>query len=386
MKRGQAAVEFVVLFGLGILILIPILLMLFSETRTQHEAAEEAKINDMGNQIIDQIASINRLGRGSWLTFEYSIPEGVTNVRIQGNELVISYITADGPKEAVYYSEVDLEGAGMVFDDIQPGINKVKLESRGTYVCISGEAETCGSDEHGCENGVDDDNDYCIDQLDRDCLNEFGVYNSTWNETGIEGCVESTCGNGVIDNPDEMCDLTDTGDENCASQGFPGGELVCNQNCTDFDNSSCWQCGNGVIENFPGIWEEECDIDSYPPGTNCMQFIDPESSNNYDGGSVGCDNENCVMNLSACWRCGNGLLEGSDGAPQIEQCEIDLATGGTDPDTGHLAACNWGYDDPNDMRCDRTTECQCEFDSGSPIFSKEPPHEDPHPGGMLPGG
>lgn len=47
----------------------------------------------------------------------------------------------------------------------------------------------------------------------------------------------STCGNGVI-NSGEQCDGSDLGGANCSSQGFSGGTLSCNANCT-FNTSAC---------------------------------------------------------------------------------------------------------------------------------------------------
>lgn len=53
-------------------------------------------------------------------------------------------------------------------------------------------------------------------------------------------CVTEFCGDGIINNVNEVCDDGNLGGESCISQGFPlGGSLFCEPNCETFDTSFC---------------------------------------------------------------------------------------------------------------------------------------------------
>ncbi|MBU0980928.1 MAG: hypothetical protein KJ709_09065 [Nanoarchaeota archaeon] len=67
---------------------------------------------------------------------------------------------------------------------------------------------------------------------------------------------KSICGNGVVEE-DEDCDLEDLGDQDCALQGFDGGELACGDDCSLY-TSSCWtnSCGesdDGIEAGLKGV-------------------------------------------------------------------------------------------------------------------------------------
>jgi hypothetical protein len=65
------------------------------------------------------------------------------------------------------------------------------------------------------------------------------------------------CGDGVRNQPGEVCDGTDLGGATCQSVGFLGGTLACQSDCR-FDASGCTGvpfCGDGVINRV----EEQCD-------------------------------------------------------------------------------------------------------------------------------
>ena len=50
------------------------------------------------------------------------------------------------------------------------------------------------------------------------------------------------------------------------TQGFDGGTLLCRGDCSVFDTSNCYECGNGVIEP-----SEECDGMDFG-GLSCADY------------------------------------------------------------------------------------------------------------------
>ena len=74
-----------------------------------------------------------------------------------------------------------------------------------------------------------------------------GTLGCTADCTGFDtsGCTSGpVCGDNAAE-PPEVCDGTDLAGEDCASQGFAGGTLGCNADCTGFDTSGCTGGGPG---------------------------------------------------------------------------------------------------------------------------------------------
>jgi len=125
------------------------------------------------------------------------------------------------------------------------------------------------------------------------------------------------CGNNMAEgaeegvDPPELCDGTDLRGENCQTQGYDLGTLACNSTCDGYDMGDCRdaECGDGTVE----AWEE-CE----PGGETDMtcRYFEYEEGDMYDEGDLACHAagtaEECHWDLSGCiaWICGNGVIEG----------------------------------------------------------------------------
>lgn len=116
----------------------------------------------------------------------------------------------------------------------------------------------------------------------------------------VEGGGE--CGNGVQEDG-EACDGGDLGGATCESEGFGGGGLACNDDCT-LDTSNCTACGNGVADEG-----EECDGSDLGEHSNCADL----NLGNADE-PLTC-NEACMYDFGECSGCGDGVVT------DPEQCE-----------------------------------------------------------------
>lgn len=108
--------------------------------------------------------------------------------------------------------------------------------------------------------------------------------NTTPGDGCNANCLIEFCGDGLVNNAGaESCDGADLAGEDCVSQNFAGGTLLCSASCS-FDTSGCIAsvCGDGIFDANEG-----CD-----------------DGNLIDGD--GCDS-NCTLTA-----CGNGILTGSE--------------------------------------------------------------------------
>jgi hypothetical protein len=139
--------------------------------------------------------------------------------------------------------------------------------------------------------------------------------------TGVPVCGDNTA-EGV-----EVCDGTDLAGEDCVSQGFTGGTLACTANCT-FDTSGCTGgpvCGDNIAEGT-----EVCDGTDLA-GENCV-------SQGFTGGTLACT-DNCTFDTSGCTSgpvCGDGVAEAPEDCDGTDLADEDCVSQGF---TGGTLAC-----------------------------------------------
>ncbi len=146
------------------------------------------------------------------------------------------------------------------------------------------------------------------------------------------GCMP-VCGDGVVQDG-ETCDGDDLDGETCQSLFGQEGTLGCSDTCV-YDDSGCHVCGDRQID--PG---EDCDtlpMDGKGLWTTCEELFGRNFS-----GEVVCGDD-CTMDTSMCFECGNGVIEG------LEDCDGARLGGTTCEDLG---------EPPGTLGC---TE-QCTFD------------------------
>lgn len=127
----------------------------------------------------------------------------------------------------------------------------------------------------------------------------------------IDACVlkpVTNCGNGKLDD-DEFCDgtkfLDNTNQCSDWSNKYASGIVTCNSDCT-INESACvsHRCGDGILDEA----NELCDGTKFLDGLNQCTNI----SSNYSGGTAKCTSS-CDIDESTCIRkCGDGKLSGDE--------------------------------------------------------------------------
>lgn len=216
--------------------------------------------------------------------------------------------------------------------------------------CPDGEPEQC-------QNGIDDDEDGAVDCQDSDCS----------STTACE-----LCGNGYLD-PEEKCDGTNFGGEDCLSLGWAGGKLKCSDSCV-IDTSGCTEqpteiCDNDVDDDGDGAVDcvdLDCAADpACGPMCGNAKVEPPEAcdgnnlngktcaSEGFVGGMLVCKSD-CTIDTSGCGTaemCNNAADDDIDG-------HVDCG----DPDCFSDAICTTGgeviCDDFNDNDGDALIDCE----------------------------
>ena len=140
--RGQVSVEYLVLVGVAIGVLVPAVLFFYKYSQTTEASSSATQINEVGLQMVSVVKSTYALGRNARQTLEFTMPENVNRVYVDNMELVFVYETAFGESEAVFFSKnVPMTSdpsfiAGNI-SIVHPGLTKYQFESLGSEVNIT---------------------------------------------------------------------------------------------------------------------------------------------------------------------------------------------------------------------------------------------------------
>lgn len=143
-------------------------------------------------------------------------------------------------------TSMSLSMSDSVADD-NSATSNVSTSTEGSTVDDSSGSSTTGPQGPVCGDGVQEDPEYC-DTPDPTPCRAFGqgegvvICNQTTCVNDFSGCSEQVpiCGDGIINRPDEECDVTDFDKATCGDQPGHGnaGELACTAEC-EIDASGC---------------------------------------------------------------------------------------------------------------------------------------------------
>jgi len=149
-------------------------------------------------------------------------------------------------------------------------------------------------------------------------------------ETNVN-CPEdcAICGDNIADGV-EVCDGDDV-PSTCEDLGYDGGALSCNAQCSGFDESACFECGDGSCDPGEDLTScpEDCDLcgdGSCDPGEDCLSCaVDCLESGQVCCSGVVFDGECCIdSDCSENKRCTDNICElycGNGACDPGEYCE-----------------------------------------------------------------
>ena len=155
--KSQISVEYLVIVGLALAIIIPTSFLFYKYSQTSNEEAIRSQINKIGNSILTTSESVYGLGEGSVNTIELIYPKNIRDIEIlNSEELIIRYELNSGISEDVFFSKIRISG-NYTNQDIEPrtfcsppcsdstlgpyfpaaGKHRIRFESKNNYVLIN---------------------------------------------------------------------------------------------------------------------------------------------------------------------------------------------------------------------------------------------------------
>ncbi len=132
-KRGQIGIEYMIIVGFVTFAVISILtLAVFYSDQIR----DKIKVNQAENfaiQLINSAESVFFAGEPSKVTVYLYLPEGVDNVEVSSNYLIITQQVSSGENKRAYKSRVPIQGTIST----NQGTKKLILEAFDDYLLIS---------------------------------------------------------------------------------------------------------------------------------------------------------------------------------------------------------------------------------------------------------
>ena len=273
MNKAQASMEYLLVAGLIILVILPSIYIFYSYSHRSNVEISQSQLNKVGRGIVDAAEEVYYLGEPSKTTLELTMPEGVIGMEIWRNQELVFFLN-DG-SEIAFKSRVNITSNMICMERCyynftkrfySPGIKNIVVKAEGDHVLITLKEEENKECITEICNGLDDD---CDGEIDED-----------WPELGTI-CYE---GVGACRNSGEyVCTIDGTGIECNAIPGEPTPEM-----CNDHIDNDC----DGKVDC------SDIDCAHHPICQECVPEICNDGKDNDCDGLVDCDDPDCYALIS----------------------------------------------------------------------------------------
>ena len=107
-KKAQSSMEFLILMGFLTFVIIGILSVGYYYSNTINDRMKSSQINNFANKIISTAEIVFYAGEPFKLTISAYLPEGIEEIRIIDNDLIITYSLTTGRNVISFSSEVPM--------------------------------------------------------------------------------------------------------------------------------------------------------------------------------------------------------------------------------------------------------------------------------------
>ncbi|MBI4150300.1 hypothetical protein HY488_02755 [Candidatus Woesearchaeota archaeon] len=135
-RKGQAAMEYLLIVGLAFVILTPMLYMFYDYTSTLRRDVNLAKVYKIGGTMVNTAEQMYYLGEPSKTTIRFNMPDGVVDVTVRGTMkdiLVFHFGDQANYEEIVIPGNVPMISL-LTTSDFTPGIKVISVEATANEV------------------------------------------------------------------------------------------------------------------------------------------------------------------------------------------------------------------------------------------------------------
>ncbi len=131
--KSQVAMEYIILVGFVLVIIIPLIVLFYSQSSDITVQVKSQQVQSIGQNIVDNAESVYYLGEPSKVQIKIQLPENIKNTSINSKSIVFTLRTESGLTDVVVPSRVNISGSLPK----SSGIHLVIIENKGNYVNIT---------------------------------------------------------------------------------------------------------------------------------------------------------------------------------------------------------------------------------------------------------
>ncbi len=134
-KKAQVSMEYLIVIGFVTFVILGILGVAFIYTNNSKDKLLITQANNFANKIIATAESVYYAGKPSKATISVYLPDQVTGISIENNELVLNITTSTGKNVIGFPSDVPLSDTSSI-THIE-GIKKLEIRAEEDNVVIN---------------------------------------------------------------------------------------------------------------------------------------------------------------------------------------------------------------------------------------------------------
>lgn len=136
-KRAQSSMEFLILMGFLTFVIIGILSIGYFYSNTINDRIRSSQVNNFANKITSTAEIVFYAGEPSKLTIFTHLPEGVEDIQIVDNNIVITYNSATGKNVISFSSDVPISENISAEISSSSGIKNINIVANESHAIIS---------------------------------------------------------------------------------------------------------------------------------------------------------------------------------------------------------------------------------------------------------
>lgn len=136
-KEAQAAVEFLMIASISLLLIVPALVLFFDFTRETTYKTLNERVGTIGKTMVETAQSTYYYGNEASEVVDFDFPPKIISLTIVNeHELVLTLEAEEGNSEIVFYSQPPLSGS-FTEEDITEGIKRFKFYNNNGIIEIT---------------------------------------------------------------------------------------------------------------------------------------------------------------------------------------------------------------------------------------------------------
>jgi uncharacterized protein (UPF0333 family) len=132
-RKGQIAMEYLLAVGFAFLLLVPIIIIAYTQSSRFSDDVTAAQVQRVGEELVEAVHAVHYAGPPAKKTVRVYFPERVSDVSFQNSTIVFSIQAEGGAYEYAVFSQAVLSGDVREF----AGVHVITVEATGGGVNVT---------------------------------------------------------------------------------------------------------------------------------------------------------------------------------------------------------------------------------------------------------